>query len=140
MATGCLGAPVRSATEAPPAVDSGPALLHGEFQDDYGISYTISPTVWRQGPVARYLVTRWNSSARYLIARNDAANPSDPGQWTRIDWVALSGMPPFEWAFCLSAYRAPSAAAAESTTVARPDQPKTGCNGYPFSRMARIRR
>lgn len=74
---------------------------------------------------------------RYLIAWNDSSNATAPGLWTRIDWIPLSGMPPYAWAFCLSAYEAPSRAAAEATAIARPDTPRTGCNGYPFSRMRR---
>lgn len=114
-----------------------PALLLGSFVDDYGIVYRVSEHEWVQLPDARYLISRWKPDARYLIARNDTSNPSDGGLWTRIDWVRLTGMAPYEWAFCLSAYAAPSAAAAESTRVARPESPRTGCNGHPFSRMRR---
>jgi hypothetical protein len=38
----------------------------------------------------------------------------------------------------LSAYQAPTADSAEATRIARPDTPRTGCNGYPFSRMQRV--
>lgn len=114
----------------------GPPLqVLGEFQDDYGIRYTISEQEWHQHPRSRYRVVRWNARARYLIAQNDPGNPTDPGKWTRIDWIVLPGMSPYEWAFCLSAYSAPSAEAAERADVARRDIPKAGCNGYPFSRM-----
>lgn len=114
-----------------------PALVTGDFVDDYGIAYRITADEWRQLPNARYRVVRWNAEAQYLIARNDAANPSAPGLWTRIDWMPLPGMPPWEWAFCLSAYDAPTQAEAERSAIARRDTPKTGCNGYPFSRMRR---
>lgn len=70
-----------------------------------------------------------------MIAQNDLDNPGDGGLWTRIDWLPLRGMSPWEWGFCLSAYKAVSAAAAESTRVARRETPRTGCNGHPFSRM-----
>jgi hypothetical protein len=86
----------------------------------------------------RYHIVRWVPERHYLIARNDSANRSAPGRWTRIDWLPLGGMPPYEWGFCFSAYAAPSAAAAESVTVARPETPRTGCNGYPYTRMRRI--
>ena len=97
----------------------------------------MSATEWVHHPANRYRVVKWSVEGRYLIARNDTGNSSDPGLWTRIDWLPLTGMPPYEWAFCFSAWRAPSAAAAESTTVARRDTPRTGCNGFPFSRMSR---
>jgi len=107
------------------------------FVDDYGIQYSISAEAWFQHPVSTYRVVQWRSDAQYLIAQNDAANPSDAGLWTRIDWVVLSDMPPYEWAFCMSAYAAPTAAEAESTTTAQKASPRTGCNGHPFSRMQR---
>lgn len=114
-----------------------PALLLGDFIDDYGIAHRISADEWRQLPNARYRIVRWNADGQYLIARNDERNPADPGRWTRIDWLALPGMPPYAWAFCLSAYAAETQAEAERTAIARRDTPKTGCNGYPFSRMRR---
>lgn len=114
-----------------------PPLLLGEFEDDYGIQYSISERGWHQQPESRYRVVRWRTDAQYLIAQNDAANPSDAGLWTRIDWIVLSDMPPFEWAFCLSAYAALTAAEAERTDIAQRETPRTGCNGHPFSRMRR---
>jgi hypothetical protein len=114
-----------------------PMLLLGEFVDDYGIKYRIGERTWLQLPSARYHIVKWATAGRYLIARNDSANKSDGGLWTRIDWLKLDGMAPYEWGFCLSAYNAPTAAAAESVSVARRDTPRTGCNGFPFSRMRR---
>ena len=114
-----------------------PLLLLGEFEDDYGIHYSISEREWHQHPESRYRVVRWQSDAQYLIAQNDAANPSDAGLWTRIDWIELSEMPPYQWAFCLSAYAAPTATEAERAIIAQRDTPRTGCNGHPFSRMRR---
>ena len=114
-----------------------PSQVLGEFEDDYGIGYSISEREWRQGSVFRFEIQQWHAGDKYLIARNHAGNPSDAGLWTRIDWVELEGMPPYEWAFCLSAYKAVTAAEAEQTTIANRDTPKTGCNGHPFSRMRR---
>ena len=122
-------------TQAPSA--SPPALLLGEFVDDYGIAHRIDAQQWLQRPDTRYQVIAWHPEAQYLIARNAADNRSDPGRWTRIDWLVLPGMPPYEWAFCLSAYDAPTRADAERADITRRDTPKTGCNGYPFSRMRR---
>ena len=72
-----------------------------------------------------------------LIDRNDTANTHAPGLWTRIDWVRLGGMEPYTWAFCLTAYDAPTRTAAEATPAADRATPRTGCTGYPFSRMRR---
>lgn len=109
----------------------------GEFVDDYDSRHIISRRLWMHDAAARYHVVAWVPDERYLIARNDPGNPSDGGKWTRIDWLELSGMEPYRWAFCMSAYAAPSRAAAEQTEVADRSQPRHGCNGFPFSRMAR---
>lgn len=123
--------PPRNAGAAPPA------RLLGDFVDDYGIAHRITAEQWLQRPDTRYHVVAWHPEAQYLIARNDAGNRADPERWTRIDWLVLPGMPPWDWAFCLSAYDAPTQAEAERRDIARRDTPKTGCNGYPFSRMRR---
>ena len=112
-----------------------PPFPTGAFEDDYGGRHTVSATTWEQGASARYRILRWNAEARYLIAQNDSANPSDGGKWTRIDWIPLTGMPPYTWAFCFSAWNAESAEAAEAVRIARPDTPRTGCNGFPYSRL-----
>ena len=117
--------------------DAPPAMLLGDFVDDYGIGHRIADAEWLQRPDTRYRVVAWHADSQYLIARNDAGNRSDAGRWTRIDWIALPGMPPYEWAFCLSAWDAATQADAERADIARRDTPKTGCNGYPFSRMRR---
>lgn len=114
-----------------------PQMVVGDFVDDYDIAYRISASEWQQLPKTKYNIVRWNPDAQYLVARNDAANGTDAGLWTRIDWIVLPGMPPYEWAFCLSAYNAATEGDAERTTIARRDDPRKGCNGYPFSRMRR---
>jgi hypothetical protein len=131
-AIGCASAPSR-----PPSFGRAPADLVGDFEDDYGNSFNISDTMFFQLPRARYHVVEWNSAEQYLIARNGEGNASDAGLWTRIDWMPFSGMAPFTWGFCLTAYRAPSAAAARATPPAIRATPRTGCNGFPYSRMRR---
>lgn len=122
----------------PPAALLADSMVLGNFEDDYGSRHTVTSTEWFHRPRARYHIVRWIPAKEYLIARNDPANPSDGGLWTRIDWLRLSGMPPYTWGFCMSAYNAASAEAAESTLVARRETPRTGCNGFPFSRMRRL--
>ncbi len=114
-----------------------PIALVGDFVDDYGIAYAISPAEWFQRPQARYRIVRVDTVAGYLIAQNGEKNPSERGLWSRIDWVKLPSMAPFEWAFCLSAFGAVTQEAAEAVTLARRETPRTGCNGHPFSRMRR---
>jgi hypothetical protein len=112
-----------------------PAYVLGSFVDDYGGHHTISTNEWRQGDDDRYRIVRWNADARYLIAENNSSSPASLGRWTRIDWVRLDGIPPYTWAFCFSAFQVKTAAAAESSVVAKTDIARTGCNGYPFTRM-----
>ncbi len=135
LALACL---VGCALHADTTRDTPPSMLLGDFVDDYGIGHRIDAGEWLQRPDTRYRVIAWHPEAQYLIARNDAGNRSDAGTWTRIDWLALPGMPPCDWAFCLSAWNAATQADAERTDIARRNTPKTGCNGYPFSRMRRV--
>jgi len=121
-----------------PAALVADSMVLGEFEDDYGIRHTVTSTEWIHHPRSRYHIVRWSPQEQYLIARNDPANPADGGRWTRIDWLRLPGMPPYSWGFCLSAHKAASAEAAESTHVARRETPRTGCSGFPFSRMRRV--
>jgi hypothetical protein len=131
-AAACAGA------RASPEPVSVPEYLVGSFTDDYGSRYTISRLEWAQLPGTRYRIVRWDVPGQFALAQNDMANPADGGLWTRIDWLRLTGMPPYEWAYCYSAYKAPSLAVAETVSVARRATPKTGCNGFPFSRMRRM--
>lgn len=120
---------------APQLRAQAPQSLLGGFVDDYGGSHDISDTLWRHGQAARYQIVRWDTAGRFLIARNDEANPSDGGLWTRIDWMPLEAMAPYRWAFCMSAYRAPTADSAAAVSIADRTTPRTGCNGFPFTRM-----
>ncbi len=110
-------------------------MPRGKFADDYGGTHVVTDSTWQQGRSATYRIVKWDSAARYVIAQNGAENPTAPGLWTRIDWITLNEMPPYTWAFCYSAYDAPTADSAEATRVARPEMPRTGCNGYPYSRL-----
>jgi hypothetical protein len=113
-----------------------PDLIRGSFVDDYQVAHVITDSTWTLGSRDRYHIVVSNDSAQYLVARNDRGNTSDPGKWTRIDWMVLP-MPPYEWAFCLIEYTAESRALAEANTGADREHPRSGCNGFPFSRMRR---
>ncbi len=131
----CSGRRASSGVGARVAV--APAALLGDFTDDYRGTYQISDSLWRHGTRMAYKIVAWHVDSQYLIARNAATNPSAPGLWTRIDWMLLSDMAPYTWAYCLSAYEAPTRAAAEGARTADRRTPRTGCNGFPFSRMQR---
>jgi hypothetical protein len=118
-------------------IAGAPTGLLGSFQDDYGIEYTITPTHWRQGANTTYHIVNWDSAGQSVVARNDDANPADGGKWTRIDWIELDDMAPYSWAYCLTVYAAESREEAEAAEPAHRATPRTGCSGFPFSRMRR---
>lgn len=116
---------------------ASPSELLGRFVDDYGNAFELSTRRFDQFPSGRFHIVEWNVPQRYFIARNDAANPRDGGLWTRVDWMPFTGMEPYTWGFCLTAYRAPNEREARQTPAPNRDTPRTGCNGFPFSRMRR---
>ncbi len=120
------------------AQTKAPAFAIGSFTDDYGITYAINDTLWVQNPTTKYHIIKWNPEKQYLIAKNDNANPSDANKYTRIDYMVFKEMEPWQWGFCLTAYKAETDSIAEQMALADRQNPKKGCNGYPFSRMKRI--
>jgi hypothetical protein len=117
--------------------DSVPVMVKGNFTDDYGIKYTVTDSLWTQLPNVKYHIIKWNTKEQYLVARNDAKNPSEPGLYTRIDYMSFSNMEPWLCGFCLTVYSAKSDTEAENSAKADRVNPRKGCNGYPFSRMKR---
>ncbi len=115
-----------------------PSALLGDFVDDYGIPYSITEEVWEQGRVTRYEIVEWNVEQRFAIARNAAENPGDAGLFTRIDWVELEADGEYPWAFCYAVYDAVTPQAARDAPETERATPRTGCGGYPFSRMKRV--
>lgn len=114
-----------------------PPDLLGNFEDDYGIHYNITTTAWAQGKNIKYHLIEYNHDEKYFIAKNDAANPTDGGLYTRIDILYLENMAPWHWGFCLTVYKATTLEEAKNTAKADRANPRKGCNGYPFSRMQR---
>ncbi|MEQ9279841.1 MAG: hypothetical protein RLN83_10095 [Balneola sp.] len=112
-----------------------PEYLIGSFHDDYNIKYELTEKVFYQKPGTRFHILKWNLDDQYFIAQNDSLNSYDPNLYSRIDWVEFENMATYEWGFCLSAYNAATADSAETVNVVDRSNPKTGCNGYPFSRM-----
>ena len=112
-----------------------PEFLSGTFEDDYKIEYTLTKKLFFQKPNTQFHIIEWNITEQYFIAKNDSLNPYDPNLYSRIDWIEFNDSAPYTWGFCLSVYDATSAESAEDVQSANRSTPKTGCNGYPFSRM-----
>lgn len=119
----------------PDAAPVAAQSIFGSFEDDYGSRYVVSDSEWVHEGYARYLIHEFDVEEQYLIARNHDDNPTGAGLWSRIDWMQLEGMPPYQWAFCLTAFEAASQQEARSTPPANRATPRTGCGGHPFSRM-----
>jgi len=115
-----------------------PAFLKGTFGDDYGITYTINDTIWIQHPGAKYHIINFDTTEQYLLVQNDKANKSGGGLFTRIDYMNFKGMEPYLWGFCLTIYDASTLEKAKATIAADRKKPKSGCMGFPFSRMKRL--
>lgn len=145
IGTATLLASCASAKGQTDALDTGPAknsstveppaFILGTFSDDYSGSFRITREEFVQLPRGRFRIVEWNVPQQYFIAQNDSLNRSDPGKWTRIDWMPLEGMEPYRWAFCFSAWNAATRAQAESAMNAKRETPRTGCAGFPFTRM-----
>jgi hypothetical protein len=129
-----------------PSPDDPPAWLLGTFEDDYGNRHHISENSWVQEPDVRYDIERWMGSREFLVARNGPENEADPGLWTRIDWMPLDSVRPdpddvpstgaaWTWGFCLATWNASTLSDARRAGTADRSAPRTGCGGFPFSRM-----
>ena len=121
------------------AKTKAPDFALGNFADDYGITYAINDTLWIQNGYAKYHIIKWNPEQQYLVAKNDTNNKSDANKYTRIDYMTFNAMEPWKWGFCLTVYNAETDEIAEKSALADRQNPKKGCNGYPFSRMKNLK-
>ncbi len=120
-----------------PASTVLPEFLKGTFLDDYGVVYSIDDTLWQQQEIANYHIIRHNEKEQYIIARNDSANRTSKNLYTRIDYMRFENMDPWYWGYCFSVYNAANDSIAANSYVADRENPRKGCNGFPFSRMKR---
>jgi hypothetical protein len=121
-----------------PVADDPPAMLLGTFRDDYGGRYTITRDRLTHGERSVYRIVEWHIAEQFLIAQNAETNPAQGGLWTRIDWLPFGDQGPFMWGYCFTVYDAPTRDAARAARPADRGSPRTGCNGFPFSRMQRV--
>ncbi len=137
--TSCAGAHTRGAPSSLPL---------GRFVDDYGSTHEITVDAWRQDGALQFSIRSMHASAQYFLAaeppqrkageispRGDRARETAVAEtWARVDWMLLDD-PQWRWAYCITAYQQATADRAESDTSARRATPRTGCHGYPFTRM-----
>jgi hypothetical protein len=137
-ATGGVGRAERTRPAIAPTADAQPPdALRGTFEDDYGSRYELSAERFVHGTRSVYHIVEWHVAERFFVAQNAAENPSDGGLWTRIDWLTFTDQGPFGWGYCFTTYRAATREAARDTPPADRRAPRSGCNGFPFSRMRR---
>ncbi len=113
-----------------------PRTLIGTFADDYGSSHTVTPGEWIHHPRLRYRIVEWHTADRFMLARINPGGNDLLGAWVRIDWTNFEGMPPWAWGFCLAVWDAPNRAAALAAPPSDRENPRTGCNRFPFTRLA----
>lgn len=115
-----------------------PDLMKGTWLDDYEINYKIEDQTWEMGSEIIFHVLEWNEDKNFIIVKNDEGNAYNADQYSRIDYILFNDMKPYEWGFCLTAYDQKTADDARNTPPANGKNPKSGCNGFPFSRMKRF--
>lgn len=114
-----------------------PPGLTGNFIDDYGITYTVTDSLFIQAPGIRYHIIRWDTAQQFFIAYQVPKKTPDSLVYTRIDYMRFTGMQPWLWGYCFTTYTAKNEEEALNQPAADRQNPKKGCNGYPFSRMKR---
>ncbi len=119
-------------------ITSVPDYLSGTFEDDYGITYSISDSLFAMGDHTRIYIKEWNFEEQFFVGQNDSSNIYDPLLYSRVDWMEFENMNEFEWGFCMSAYNEPTLDSARVINTVNRETPRTGCSGYPFSRMKRL--
>ena len=106
------------------------SFIFGDFTDDYGINYSISSETWIQYPEFKLNILKIDSSEMFVLGYN----PID-STYTKIDYMPFENQSPFTWGFCYTTYDKKDQDEAISENPADRSAPKTGCNGFPFSRM-----
>ena len=112
-----------------------PNEFKGKFEDDYGIQYEITDSIFSLLPNDNFQILKWDDMNEYMIVKNDLKNTFAPGLYGKLDIIRLKNMAPYDWGYCFSAYDAKSSGNAKKTQSADKLNPKKGCNGYPFTRM-----
>ncbi len=109
----------------------GPIEIIGTYSDDYEYTHVITATLWDQGDMGIFHITKYDNKKDFVVAQNDAVKSFNPGKWSRMDW-AWSGDDLY---FCQTVYDKDSAAEAEAAVPADAEKLDTGCNGFGWTKL-----
>jgi hypothetical protein len=115
-----------SPTDPPP----GDIAIMGAWADNWGGLHDITNDAWVNGE-STYAISMYDNDHGLVIAQNDAANPYNPGLWSRFDWT-YDGDALY---YCQTAYDAASEGEAMSAQPADNTNLETGCGGFSWSRL-----
>ena len=110
-----------------------PTYMRGNFTDDYDIKYSISDTSWIQYPDFEMSVVTIDTIEMFILGYD-----TEDSTYTKVDYMPFQNQGDYTWGFCYTTYEKENQADALSAASANRDTPKTGCNGFPFSRMKRV--
>ena len=123
-----------------------PISLLGSYTDDFGGSHEITPGAWATNYAAFHLIA-FSNDEQWAVAQNDCSNTYFPGLFSRYDWVMLDEQTGEGGAggagaeerlyYCQTGYDLASADAAEAFDEADSTDVDTGCNGFPWTELAR---
>ena len=113
-----------------PSDGDTPPYLLGDFKDDYDIKYTISDSTWIMYPDFQLDILTIDSIEMFVLGYDQSDST-----YTRIDFMKFQNQGDYTWGFCYTSYGKKDPSDALSGNSANRDTPKTGCNGFPFSRM-----
>jgi hypothetical protein len=108
-----------------------PLAIAGNYEDEFGGSYTITSSQW-QNPPAVYHIAAYDNDQRWIVARNDENNDYGPCLWSRYDWVVTEdGL-----FYCTTEFDAETEQEARDAAPPDPAAPNEGgCNMFPWSRL-----
>ncbi len=116
---------------------AAPAMVVGTFDDDYGGHHVIDGKVWTMGKKTVFHLVQFDVANNVVFTHNAPENEHDGNTYSRIDYVKLEGMAPWEWGYCMTTWNSKTFEEAMAAKSANRADLMKGCGGHPFSRMKR---
>lgn len=124
-------------TDEPDTDEPEGLAIVGTWTDDWGTQHHIDEALWKQvypnGDDERYHLLDHDNAARWVVARNDEANPWNPELYSRFDWLRDGDV----LHVCQSVFDAEDADAARQAAPADPEDLDGGCGGFSWSTLTR---